>query len=230
LPQGNGGVACDKLPHETGEPIVVLWCEAMRSTVWFLLGLLASPIIIIIVASLVLLSSPGFGALDPPTRVEKWLAQLVRTMAISQSAKRMRNPVADSEEALAAARAHWADHCEPCHANDGSGDTELGKHLYPPAPDMREPATQSKSDGELFFIIQNGVCMTGMPGWGTGGHDEDSWKLVRFIRRLPDLSPQEELEMRRLNPKSPEEMREEQEERDFLEGGAIHEPEPAHHH
>ena len=54
------------------------------------------------------------------------------------------------------------------------------------APDMRQRETQSLTDGELFYIIQNGVRLTGMPGWGGGSsHDElDSWKLVRFVRHL----------------------------------------------
>jgi len=51
---------------------------------------------------------------------------------------------------------HWADHCAGCHANDGSGESLMGKRTYPPAPDMRLAATQQMTDGELFYIIQNG--------------------------------------------------------------------------
>jgi hypothetical protein len=53
-----------------------------------------------------------------------------------------------------------------CHANNGSGETEIGRNLYPKAPDMRQTKTQSLSDGELYYIIRNGVPMTGMPAWG----------------------------------------------------------------
>lgn len=105
----------------------------------------------------------------------------------------------------------------------------MGKHLYPPAPDMRNAETQNKTDGELFFIIQNGIRMTGMPGWGASGHEEDSWKLVRFIRHLPTLSAQEELDMQELNPKSPDELKEEQEEKDFLNGSKPNETKSHHH-
>lgn len=58
---------------------------------------------------------------------------------------------------------HYADHCATCHANDGSGDTLYGRGLNPPPPDLRANATQSKTDGELYAIIQNGVRMSGMP-------------------------------------------------------------------
>ena len=153
-------------------------------------------------------------------------------MASPNGARERENPVPNSTEVLVEARAHWADHCATCHANNGSGDTEMGKHMYPPAPDMREADTQSMTDGELFYIIQNGIRLTGMPGWGSGSnHDtEASWKLVRFIRHLPKLTAQEEAEMQELNPKSPDELKEEQEEKEFLNGEQLHEqPQHAHH-
>jgi hypothetical protein len=104
--------------------------------------------------------------------------------------------------------------------------------MYPPAPDMRQPDTQNLSDGELFYIIQNGVRLTGMPSWGSGAdHDEqDSWKLVRFIRHLPKLTTEEEQEMQTLNPTSPDELKEEEEEREFLNGGQPDEHKQHEHH
>src|SRR5262245_59946827 len=76
--------------------------------------------------------------------------------------RRRANPVAASAETLREGRDHWADHCASCHANDGSGGTSVGKNLFPPAPDMRLPATQELTDGELFYIIERGVPLTGM--------------------------------------------------------------------
>ncbi len=201
----------------------------MAKLAWFAGGAIAVFLLIAIGAIVTMRGAHGFGALDAPTPVERWIAETSRAMAMPADAKRFANPVADSPEALAEARAHWADHCASCHANNGSGDTEMGKHLYPPAPDMRHAGTQSKTDGELFFIIQNGVRMTGMPGWGASGHEEDSWKLVHFIRHLPQLSAQEELDMGTLNPKTPDELKEEQEEKDFLKGAKPNEPTPHRH-
>ena len=63
----------------------------------------------------------------------------------------------------------------------------MGQNLYPPSPDMRLGETQDLSDGELFYLIRDGVRFTGMPGWG--GEDEENWKLVLFIRHLPDILP-----------------------------------------
>jgi len=202
------------------------------------LSLLSAGALLVIVVALVgavvfVMGARGFSAREHPSRVERWVARRARAMAAPAGARDRANPVPDSPEVLAEARAHWADHCAACHANNGSGDIQMGKRMYPPAPDMRQADTQEMTDGELFFIIQNGVRLTGMPAWGGGsGHDEqDSWKLVRFIRHLPQITLDEEREMQSLNPKSPDELKEEQEEREFLNGEEPHEPaEHAHHH
>ena len=174
----------------------------------------------------------GFSTREQPTGMERWVARQARDTAMPAEAKSKTNPVANSPEVMEAARAHWADHCASCHANDGSGDTVVGKNLYPPAPDMRLPATQQLTDGELFYIIQNGIRLTGMPSWGTGSsHDEeDSWKLVHFIRHLPQITVEEKKAMEKMNPKSADELAEEQEEERFLRGEDNHETTPEHHH
>jgi len=179
-----------------------------------------------------LIGSHGLSAREQPGALERWVARQARALAAPKDARNRENPVPDSPQVQADARAHWADHCAACHANNGSGDVEMGKHMYPPAPDMRQPETQQMTDGELFFIIQNGIRMTGMPAWGSGSHhdEEDSWKLVRFIRHLPQLTADEQREMQDLNPKSPDELKEEQEERDFLNGDQPHEHAEHHHH
>ncbi len=114
---------------------------------------------------------------------------------------------------------HYADHCAQCHANNGSGETMLGSGMYPKPPDMRLPATQNRTDGELFSAIENGIRLSGMPAFGGGpGSEAQSWKLVIFLRHLPQLTPAEEQAMGRLNPKSPNDLKEEQDENDFLNG------------
>jgi mono/diheme cytochrome c family protein len=196
---------------------------------------LAGAIVLIVLAcggGLIFLKrrADGFSARAQPSALERWAARQARAMALPAGAKERTNPVQASPEALADARAHWADHCASCHANDGSGESMMGKRMYPAAPDMRQAATQSLSDGELFFIIQNGIRLTGMPAWGGSDHDaQDSWKLVHFIRHLPDLTFEERKEMEKLNPKSPDELKEEEEEERFLQGEGTNEPQQHHH-
>jgi mono/diheme cytochrome c family protein len=164
----------------------------------------------------------GLSARVKPGKFEMWMATQTHRLAMPQSAKEQKNPFAANETVLKEAREHFADHCASCHANDGSGNTAMGRGLSPQAPDMRLAATQAKTDGDLYYIIHNGVRFSGMPAWGADGKadgkDDDSWKLVLFIRHLPQLSADEIKEMEKYNPKSDSERAEEQEEEDFLSG------------
>jgi mono/diheme cytochrome c family protein len=165
--------------------------------------------------------SSGVSAKEEPGRVEEFLARRVRNLAIGSRAASLTNPVQSSAEVIADGRAHFADHCAICHANDGSGEVEIGRGLWPKSPDMRLPQTQELSDGELFWIIENGIRFTGMPGWSTGTKEGEtsSWHLVHFIRRLPHLTPEELDDMEARNPRSPEEVRQQMAEDEFLRGG-----------
>jgi mono/diheme cytochrome c family protein len=162
----------------------------------------------------------GIGARAAPSRLEETIARSLRRAGIPRAARDLRRPVPATKEAVVEGRGHFADHCAMCHANDGSGGTEMGRNLYPRAPDLRLAPTQDLTDGELFYIIENGIRLTGMPGFGDGSEDskKETWHLVAFLRHLPHLAPQEKLEMERLNPKSPEEWREMQENEKFLQG------------
>jgi len=160
----------------------------------------------------------GLSARARPSAMEEMLARNVSHLAIPFSGRNISNPLPTSEENLKDARLHFADHCAICHANDGSGDALFGRGLYPKPPDLRKPGTQNRSDGELFWIIENGVRFTGMPSFASHGMSDDSWKLVLFIRHLPHLTAEERIAMSRYNPKSPEDREEENEEDEFLNG------------
>ena len=168
------------------------------------------------------LRTTGLESRSTPSAFETRVARLARGVAVPADVRGRRNPTASTAESLAEGMAHFADHCAGCHANDGSGATEMGRGLYPKAPDMRLPATQNLSDGELFFVIENGIRFTGMPAWSTGtkAGEESTWHLVQFIRHLPQLTAAEVETMKRLTPRSPEEVRQEIEEEHFLNEGA----------
>jgi mono/diheme cytochrome c family protein len=198
---------------------------------WFLAGVVSLCIAGLAASWAIAGRASGYSARQAPSSLERWMARKARSAAMPAVAKTLANPVANTPEALADARAHWADHCASCHGNDGGGDTGMGKSMYPPAPDMRLDETQQKSDGELFYVIQNGIRLTGMPAWGNPGRDdEDSWKLVRFIRHLPHLSFEERKEMEKLNPKSPQDREEEEQEERFLKGEDTNVPQTEQHH
>jgi cytochrome c len=160
--------------------------------------------------------------------VERLVARRFRNAAVPRAHKEARNPVPLTPEVLARARAHFADHCALCHGNDGRGKTTIGQSLYPKAPDMWLPDTQSLADGHLFYIIKNGVRLTGMPAWGqdTAEDGRATWELVHFICHLPKITPWQLAEMGALNPKSRQEFEEEDAIKRFLAGEDEKPPSP----
>jgi mono/diheme cytochrome c family protein len=176
----------------------VRWTNVMR--VLFRLFIIVILLGVAAAAAVWYVTSRGFSARAAPSRLEELVAVRLRGMATPPEARDRRNPVPPTPENIQGGMAHFADHCYLCHGNDGSGRGELGPGLYPKPPDLRAERTQKLTDGELYYIIENGVRFTGMPAFG-GEHDsgEDSWKLVHFIRRLPALTPQELDAMKKLN-------------------------------
>lgn len=185
-----------------------------------LIGLLAL-IGAVSLATVVWFISQGVSARATPPRLEVEAARTARHWLIPRAARNRTNPVERTPDALTRARRHFADHCASCHGNDGRGDTVMGRGLYPLAPDMTLAATQDLSDGELFWIIENGVKLTGMPAWGDSGHEDDAeaWELVHFIRHLPELTAEEIEDMERYNPVSRAELEEESAIQDYLREG-----------
>lgn len=162
----------------------------------------------------------GFSAHDQPSALESLAARTARSLAVPASYRNLSNPYPPTPENIREGLEHFADHCAVCHANDGSGDTEFGRNMYPKPPDMRQAETRDKTDGEIYYTIQHGIRLSGMPAFGEKNRtdDESTWKLVHFIRHLPKLTPDELRQMERLNPKSMAELEEELEAERFLRG------------
>jgi mono/diheme cytochrome c family protein len=173
----------------------------------------------------------GFSARDNPSAIETLVATTAHQLAVPSQYRQLRNPLPASSDNLHAGMEHFADHCATCHANDGSGDTSFGKGLYPKPPDMRQKETQNKSDGELYYTIENGIRLSGMPAFGeehAKAGDMETWNLVLFIRYLPNQTAEELQQMEQLNPKTDRERGEEDEEQNFLHGGSTNPPSPSH--
>jgi mono/diheme cytochrome c family protein len=170
----------------------------------------------------------GLTTRGSPPGWEAWVARVLRAAAIPSAVRDLQNPEPATPEIIAEAAAHYADHCAVCHGSDGRGQTQVGQGTWPKAPDMRQPATQVLTDGELFHIIEEGVRFTAMPGWSTGTPEgaQSSWHLVHFIRHLPSMTAEEIAALESRIPRSAEDVRQEIEAERFLEGGDP--PAPAH--
>lgn len=160
-------------------------------------------VVAVVLAALVYVKSTGLRGQPEPGPFETRVARAIRAFAISSDLRARTNPLASSTDALGPGLEHFARYCAICHGNDGVG-APIGRGLYPKPPDMRADATQRLTDGELFYIIENGVRFTGMPAFGTGtpdpAGDKQGWELVSVIRHLPEITASEIEHMKTLNP------------------------------
>lgn len=153
----------------------------------------------------VYITSTGLRSQPEPGGLETRVARRLRALAVPDDIRSLKSPEGATPENIAKGMQHFASYCAICHGNDGGGKgTAFGRGFYPKAPDMRLADTQELTDGELFYIIENGVRFTGMPAFGTGEADPMGetlvWQLIQFIRHLPAITPAEIAEMEGLNP------------------------------
>jgi predicted CXXCH cytochrome family protein len=150
-------------------------------------------LVTVLVIGCALLIWRGFPATSEPSRIERLVARTVRNLAIPRAARREKNPLKVSADNLQTGREIFLARCANCHGVDGTGRTPVGQSLYPRVPDLTSQPTQSLSDGEIHYIIENGVQLTGMPAWGRlHQQSDDIWQLVIFIRDLQPLTKAEQ--------------------------------------
>ncbi len=140
------------------------------------------------VIGLFLLFAAACPAGKKPSKLETSLANMAKDVVIPLEAESLKNPLPNSDEVIHEGQAFYAMSCSICHGADGHAVTELGRMMYPPAMDLTSPHVQHWSDAELYWIIQNGVRLTGMPAWKTTLSPTDTWKVVHFIRAIPRMS------------------------------------------
>lgn len=133
------------------------------------------------------LRSEGLSARRKPGNFEYAIANFAMGLSIPAEAKRLTNPLTPDSEVLAEARKHFKEHCALCHAEDGTGKTPLAAGLSPEVPDLHAEHIQNLTDGELFYIIKNGVRFTGMPG--SDLEENHNWGLVALIRQFAKEKP-----------------------------------------
>ena len=151
-----------------------------------------------LVLLLALLGSIGFvysgmynvAATDPHWGLTSQILETVRTRSIRTQAAGITVPTdQESSAKLAMGVEHFAAHCAVCHGGPGVPKGDIGKGLYPAAPNLAH-TSQHLSDAEMFWVIKNGLKMTGMPSWADHS-DEEIWATVAFLKKLPGMTPEE---------------------------------------
>ena len=169
----------------------------MRVITVFLAALLVLAVVVSV--GVAVLVHRGFRATAKPLPVEAAVARTLRNLAIPRTERDRKNPIEPTSEATQEGRESFLRQCASCHGIDGTGKTQVGLNLYPRVPDLRASRTQSLTDGEIHYIIENGVELTGMPAWGNPHQalNHDGWKLVLYVRSLRPVSQQEQLQQER---------------------------------
>lgn len=133
-------------------------------------------------------NADSFSASGKPTAVETFLARWARRLATPEKVQQMKNPLPATAANILAGADHYGDHCAICHGDNGDGQTDFGRNMYPKVPDLRIEGTQHLSDGDLFSIIRNGIRLSGMPAF-PDHTDPETWQMVLLIRQLPHPTP-----------------------------------------
>jgi len=159
----------------------------------FYKALIATLLLLFVLAAIgaVFVIHRGFRATSEPSAIEAVVARSVRNFAIPRAARNEKNPLPATSENLEEGRENFRARCANCHGHDGSGLTPMGQNLYPRVPNLNSARTQSLTDGEIHYIIENGVQLTGMAAWGNPHlktEQDAGWKLVLFIRSLRGLT------------------------------------------
>jgi mono/diheme cytochrome c family protein len=96
------------------------------------------------------------------------------------------NPLPASVENIRAGQRNFAAYCMVCHGLDGQNTgVPFADKMSPPVPLLNSRAVQAYTDGQLHWIINNGIAPSGMPAARDILHDEEIWQLVLYIRHLP---------------------------------------------
>lgn len=130
----------------------------------------------------------SIAATTPPDLVDK-LAPIARDKAIARQAPSLSVPT----DPAAAQRGmeHYGENCLPCHGAPGVKPMEMAEGMNPAPPELDAAHTQAFSDGELFWIVKNGIRASGMPAFGVNHKDPELQDIVSFVRHLPRITPAE---------------------------------------
>jgi mono/diheme cytochrome c family protein len=129
-------------------------------------------------------------ALQKPGHVETAFATQVKHLLVRRSS-REGIPVAPTnlQASIEEGDKLYGIECGMCHGPDGHTATDTGRWMYPRASDLTSPAVQQYSDRELFWIVKNGIRLTGMPAFGRVESDEHIWNLAHYVRTLHGNAP-----------------------------------------
>lgn len=129
-------------------------------------------------------------AARPEGSLTHWALSTTMDHSVKRHADGIVVPSLDDSTLLGVGFDHYSEMCVSCHGSPAGGKSEAGRGLNPSAPDLSEAARDWKP-AELYWIIKNGIKMTGMPAFGPTHDEHELWAMVAFVQKLPGMSPEE---------------------------------------
>ena len=121
---------------------------------------------------------------NQPGSFEGKIAQETKEIAIG--GKDWKNPTPDDSKSQKEGAEHFQHHCSICHGLDGQNTgVPFADKMSPPVANLAGKPVQDYSDGQLKWIMENGIRFSGMPRWKGILSDEEMWHIVHFVRHLP---------------------------------------------
>lgn len=145
------------------------------------------------IAALIVYAYSGFydvAASEPDSAAMRWLLVTVRNRSIEHRAAGIEVPPLDDPKLVQEGFEHYHEMCTGCHLAPGMESSEMRQGLNPQPPVLAKVVPHT-SPARLFWVIKNGVKMSGMPAWGTSHSDQMIWAMVAFLEKLPDMTPAE---------------------------------------
>jgi mono/diheme cytochrome c family protein len=143
-----------------------------------------------ILAPILFFSSGAFeaSALEPHWPITTKILVFVRDRSIHTSAKGIIPPALDEEELVLKGAMQYDEMCAQCHLAPGKPENEITQGLYPSPPKLHDMEHAPHDPAATFWVIKNGLKMTGMPAWGPTHDDDTIWSMVAFIQKLDGMS------------------------------------------
>jgi mono/diheme cytochrome c family protein len=147
--------------------------------------ILASVFALLLLAAGALAFQFNLSALPEPGRMETLLATEAKRLLIRRASHRqIPAPPADRQTSIEEGDKLFGTECAACHGLDGQKLTDAGRWMYPRAADLTSPTVRRYSDRELFWIVKNGIRLSGMPAFAKVESDEHVWNLVHYVRTI----------------------------------------------
>lgn len=151
-------------------------------------------LLIIAVGSLIFMYS-GFynlSATIPHMKTTESAIHMMKEKSINANSKNIVVPDLSDNSLLINGYKGYDAMCVTCHAAPGKFATVIADGLYPKPPELdNKDIIDEWNEKELFWIIKNGIKLTGMPAYGPTHSDDDLWAIVAFLNKLPDMSEKE---------------------------------------